>query len=148
MKNPSNLVNLILSKSQQRTSIDNINLNCQPIFRTLSRHALDCILLHQASLFPGTPPIASSSTKCYFVALFSRYSPKHHTIFTLIYFCLHFPTSLHHHQHGTYGQPGEESLFTEESRSTPSESTCTGIKEDSQSSLPIKCLNFQHSHRV
>jgi hypothetical protein len=51
--------------------------------------------------------------------LFSRYSTKVHTIFTLIYFCLHSPTSLHHHQHGTYGQPGEESLFTEESRSPP-----------------------------
>jgi hypothetical protein len=39
---------------------------------------------------------------------------------------------------GTYAQPGEESLFTEESRSTPREST--RIQESSQSSFPIKCL--------
>jgi hypothetical protein len=39
---------------------------------------------------------------------------------------------------GTYTQPGEESQFTEESRSTPWESS--GIQEGSKSSLSIKCL--------
>ena len=107
-----------------------------------------CILLRWASHFPGTPRIASSSTEYLVVALFSRYSTKLHNIFTHIYFGLHSPTSLHHHQHGTYGQPGEESLFTEESRSPPWESTCTCIEEDSQMSLQIKCFNFQPSLRV
>jgi len=94
------------------------------------------------------PLLTLSSTECYFVSQISCYLVKFHIIFTLIYFRLHSPTSLHLHQHGTYGQPGEESLFTEESKSTPWESTCRCIKEDSQSSLPIKCLNFQPSLRV
>jgi len=148
MKNPSNPVHLILPKSEQRTTIDNINMNRQHVFQTHSSHASDCILLDRASLFPGTPRITSSSTECYFVALSSCNSTKHHTIFTLIYFCLDSPTSLHHHQHGTYGQPGEELLITEESRSPPWENTCMCIEEDSQSWLPIKCLNFQPSLRV
>jgi len=38
----------------------------------------------------------------------------------------------------TYAQPGEKSLFTEESGCTPREST--RIQESSQSSLSIKCL--------
>ena len=97
----------------------------------------------RALLFPGTFRFASCLTPCYFVALFSRYSIKLHTIFTLIHFPLH--SQLHFIKHGTYGQPGEESLFTEEPRSTPWESTCTCIAEDSQSSLPIKCLNIQPS---
>ena len=110
------------------------------VFWTLSRHASNCILLGCASLFPGTPRIASSSTACYFAALFSYYSIKLPTIFTLICFCLPSATSLH--QHETYSQPGEESLFTEESKSTSWATTCTCIQEDSQFSLPIKCLNF------
>jgi hypothetical protein len=40
---------------------------------------------------------------------------------------------------GTYAQPGEESLFTEESRSTPREHTCS--QDSSQSSLSSKCLH-------
>jgi hypothetical protein len=107
--------------------------------RTLSRQASNCILFGRVSLFLGTPWMASSSTVCYFVALFSRYSIKLPTVFTLMCFCLHSATSLH--QHGTYGQPGEESLFTEELRSTPWASTCTCIQEDCQLSLPMKCLN-------
>jgi len=148
IKNPSIPVHVTLPKSQQRTTIDNINMNRRHVFQTLSRHASDCILLGRASLFPGTPRIASSLTKCYFVARFTHYSTKLYTIFTLIYFCLHSPTSLHHHQHGTYGQPGDESVFTEESRSSPWESTFTCIEEDRQSSLPIICLNFQTSLRL
>jgi len=109
------------------------------IFWTLSRNASNCMLLGRTSLFPGTPRIASSSTASYFVALFPHYSIKLRTVFTLICFCLHFATSLHHH--GTYSQPGEESLFTEESRSTPWASTSKCIQEDSQFSLPIICLN-------
>jgi hypothetical protein len=107
---------LMLLNSRQRTSIANIQLNSGHIFRNLSRHASDCIRLGRASQFQGTPQIASSSTECYFVALFCRYSTTHYTIFTLIYFCLHSPTSLLLAQYGTYGQPGEESPFTEESR--------------------------------
>jgi len=145
MKNLSNFVHLMLPKSYQRTSIDNINMNCRYIVQTLSMHISDCIFLHQASLIPGRPRIASSSMECFLFVVFSRYSTKHHSIFNLIYFCLHSPTSLHYHQHGIYGQPGEESLFTEESRSPPFESTCRCSEEDSQSSLPIKCLNFQPS---
>ena len=97
----------------------------------------DYILLHRVLHFPGTPQIAFSLTECFFVALFSCYSTKLHTIFTLVYFSLHSPTSLDYHQYGTYGQPGEESLFTEESSSPPWESTCTCTEEDSQYSLQI-----------
>jgi hypothetical protein len=70
-----------------------------------------------SGLFPGTPRIASCSTACYFVALLSHDSINLRSIFTLIHFPLH--SQLHFIKHGTYGQPGEESLFTEESRSTP-----------------------------
>jgi hypothetical protein len=145
MKNPSNLVYLMLPKSYQITSSVNINLNRQHVVWTLSMHNSDCTLLHQASVLPGTPGIGSSRTECSFVVLLSHFSTKHHTIFDLIYFCLHSPTSLHHHQHGTYSQADEESLFKDESRSPPGESTCRWIKEDIQSPLPIKCLNFQSS---
>ena len=109
------------------------------VLRTLSAHALNCFLLSRASLFPGRPWNASSSTGCYIVALSFRYSLKLPTVFTLICFCLHSVTSLH--QDGTYGQPGEESLFREESRSTPCASTYTCIQVDSQVSLAIKCLH-------
>ena len=112
----------------------------ETVFRMLSRHASNCILLSQASLYSGTPRIASSSTACYFVALFSHYSITLPTVFTILCFCLHSGTSLH--QHGTYCQPGEQSRFTEESRSPPWASTCTCIQEDSQFSFLIKCLNF------
>jgi hypothetical protein len=45
MKNPSNQVHLTLPKSQQTTRISNVNMNPRHVFRTLSRHALNCILL-------------------------------------------------------------------------------------------------------
>jgi len=61
MKNPSNPVHLTLPKSQQRTSLKNINMNCRqwlpdsvqaclelhaaPPSVTFSRHSLNCILL-------------------------------------------------------------------------------------------------------
>jgi len=93
MKTPSNPVHLTLPNSQQRTSIDNINMNHRHVFWTLSRHTSGCILLGRHSHCPGTTRIASSSTECYFVALFSHYSTKHHTIFTHLYFCLHSLTS-------------------------------------------------------
>jgi hypothetical protein len=153
MKNPSNPVHLTLPKSQHWSSFDNIYIY-EP--QTLS-----------SGLFPGTPRIASSSAArhCfqarlelhpprprvtllpYFLVILLNFllylllyaSIKLPTVSTLICFYLHSATSLH--QHGTYGQPGEESLFPEESRSTPWASTCTCITEDSQSSLPIKCLN-------
>jgi len=148
MENPSNPVHLSLPWSEQRSSIGIIHMNRRHVFRTLSSHASDCILLGRTSHCPGTPRIASSLTECYFVALFSCYSTTHHTIFTVIYFCLHSPTSLHHHHHGTYRHPGEKSVFTEELRSPPWEGTCTWMMEDSQWSFPMKCLNFQPSLRV
>jgi len=70
-------------------------MNRRDVFQTVSRHNSNCILLCWAILFPGTARIASFSTASYFVALSSHYSVKLHTIFTLIYFCLHSPTSLH-----------------------------------------------------
>jgi len=109
------------------------------LFRTLSRYASNCILLGRASLLSGTLRIASYSTARYFVALFSRYSINLPTIFTLIWFCQHSATTLH--QHDINDQPGEESLFTEELKSTPWASTCTCIHEDHQISLLIKWLN-------
>jgi len=141
MKNPSNPVHLPLHKSQQRASFKNIIMNRWHILRTFSTHTSNCILLHRALLLPGPPRIDSSSTACYSVALFSRYSVKLYTIFIPLYTSIYIP-QLHFIQHGTYGQPGQESLFTEKSRSLPWESTCKCIAEDSQSSLPIKCLNF------
>ena len=140
MKNSSNPVHLTRPKSQHWSSFDNIYIwTADTVFRPHSRHTSKYTVLGNTSLFPGTRRIASSSTACYIVALFSCYSNQLPTVFTLICFCLHSATS--HHQHGTYGQPGEESLFTEESRSTPWASTCTCIAEDSQFSLPIQCLN-------
>jgi len=146
MKNPFNLVHLTLSKSQPRTSTNNINMNRQPVVLTLSRHASNGILLSWASLSPGTPRIASSSTTWCFVAQASHYSIKLRTILTLIYFSLH--SQLHFIKHGTCSQPGEESLFTDKSKSTPWGSTCMCVPEDSQSSLPIKCLNFQPIYQL
>ena len=60
------------------------------VFRTLSRHPSNCILLGRASLFPCTLQIASSSTACYFVALFSCYSIKL-PIYLLIYASVYTP---------------------------------------------------------
>jgi len=61
------------------------------VFRTLSSHTSDCIVLGRASPCPGTAWIASSSIECYFVALISWYSTILHTIFTVIYcHCTHF----------------------------------------------------------
>jgi len=90
-------------------------------------------------LCPGTPRTASSWTACYVVALFSCSSLKLRSVFPLRCFCLHSATSLH--QHGTYGQPGEKSQFTEESRCTPWASTGTCIQGEHQLWLQIKCLN-------
>jgi len=146
MKNPSNPVHLMLPKSQQRSCSDNISMNRWHVFLTVSRHASNYILLGRVWHFPGTPWIVFSSTTCYCVTLFSHSSITLPTIFTLIYFSLY--SQLHFFNHGTYGQPGDESLFTEESWSTPWDSTCMCIHEYSQSSLPIKCLNFQPSFRV
>jgi len=97
-------------------------------------------------LFPGMPQIVFCSTACYLIVLFSHHSIKLCTMFSHIYFSLH--SQLHFIKHGIYGQPGEESLLPAESRSTPWESTCTCIPEDSQSLLLIKWLNFQPSFQV
>jgi hypothetical protein len=73
----------------------------------------------------------------------------------LLYFILYLPLyssvyipQLHFIQHGTFSQPGLESLFIEESRSPPCESTCMLLTEDSQSSLGRICLNFSPNLRV
>jgi hypothetical protein len=146
MQNPSNPVHLRLPKSQQTTRRDDIYMNHWHVFPTVCRHASNCILLNLALHLPGTPPIGSSATMCYFVALFSRWLIKLPTLFTLIYSSLN--SQLHFINHWTYGLPGEKSLLAEESRSSPWESTCTCTHEYSQSSLPIKCLNFQPSFQV
>ena len=84
---------------------------------TFSMHASNCILL----------------TKRYFLqARLQMHPPRPHVILLpycpviLLNFVLYLPLytsvyipQLHFIQHGTYGQPGEESLFTEESRRTP-----------------------------
>jgi hypothetical protein len=140
-KNPSNLVHLTLPKSQPRSSINNLNMNCRHVFRTLSNYVTNHILLSGGLLFTNTPRIVFSSTTHYFVAMLSRYCIQPCTIFTLIFFSLH--SQLHFIKHGIYGQPGEESLLTEESRSTPSESICRCMQEYSQASLRIKYLNFR-----
>jgi hypothetical protein len=51
MKNPSNPAHLPLQKSQHRTSIKNISMNCRHVFRTLSMHASNCILLAKRYFF-------------------------------------------------------------------------------------------------
>lgn len=64
--------------------------------------------------------ISSSFTKGYLMALFSCYPIKLHPIFALMYlflYTLQLQSSLD--QHVTYTIPCEESLVTEESRSTP-----------------------------
>jgi len=147
MKDPSNPVHLPLHESPPRASIKHMNINHWHDFGTLSRHTSNCVLLRGASVFPGTPGIASSSTACYWVAVFSHYSVKLRTIFIPLYTSVYLP-QLHFIQHGTYGQPGEESLFTDESRSLPWKSTCKCIAEDSQSSLQIKCFKFPPNLRV
>ena len=115
-----------------------------------------------SGLCPGTPRIASSSAECrWFQAHLDLRPPRPHDTLLphfpriLLSFVLYLPLytsvyipQLHFIQHGTYGQPAEESLFTEESRSPHWESPCTCIAEDSQSSLPIKCFNRQPSLRV
>jgi len=153
MKNPFYLVYLILPSHNkelphQRTSLDNIHMNCWHVLWTLYSYVLNFILLGRVSRIPDMTWNATSSTQCCFVALFSCYSTEPHSLFTLIYFCLHSPTSLHHHQHGPYCQLGGESLFTDESRRPPWGNTCMCIEEDCQSSLWIKCLNFQPSLHV
>jgi len=146
MKNPSNPAHLPLQKSQQWFSVKNINMNCRHVFRTLSGDASNCI-------FPAE--------RYFFQARLELHPPRPHVTLLpyspviLLNFVLYFPLyssvyipQLHFIQHGTFSQPGQESLFTEESRSPPWESTCTCIAEDSQSSLPIKCLNFSPNVRV
>ena len=74
-----------------------------------------------------------------FIPLFYCTKPCIHCLYTLS----HIPQlSICITANGTYAQPGEESLFTEEPRSTPWEST--RIDESSQSSFPIKCLPFSY----
>jgi len=146
MKNPSNPEHLPLQKSQQRTRIKNINMNRRHDFRTLSRHASNCILLAKRYFFqarlelhPPRPHVTLLPNSPVILLNFVLYLP--------LYSSVYIP-QLHFIQHGTFSQPGEESLFPEEPRSPPGASTCTCIAEDSQSSLPIKCLNFSPNLRV
>jgi len=88
-----------------------------------SRRASNCILLDYVQLLAP------------FILIFYCTSSCIYCLYTLS----HIPQlSIFIAANGTYAQPGEESLFTEESRSTPREST--RIRESNQSSFPIKCL--------
>jgi hypothetical protein len=72
------------------------------------------------------------------LALFFQIFYCTYSYFYCLFILFHIPhLSVINIRNGSYAQPGEESVFTEESRSTPSEST--GIQERSQSSLSIKC---------
>jgi hypothetical protein len=133
-------------------------IRCTWLFLNLNTDLASTIYIYEpqtlsSGLFPGTPWIASSSAAHHgFQARLELHPPRlrvtwlpyflvillNFLLYLLLYASVYIPQL---HQHGTYGQPGEESLFTEESRSTPWASTCTCIAEDSQSSLPIKCLN-------
>jgi len=59
MKNLYNLVHLTLLNSQWRTSIKNINMNCQHDIQTSLRHVSKCILLGRALPSWDTPQTAS-----------------------------------------------------------------------------------------
>jgi hypothetical protein len=140
MKNPSNPVHLPLQKSQRRMSIMNININCRYVFRTHSKPASNCVLLAKRYFFQALPklhpPQPQGTLLPYLPIIMLNF-----VLYLPLYSSAYIP-QLHFIQHGIFSQPGEESLFTEESRSPPWESTCTCIAEDRQSSLPIKCLNF------
>jgi len=86
---------LMLPNLKQRVNIKSITMKCRHVFRTLSRHSSNCILLSWTWLILGMPQIASSSTTCDIVIIFSRYSIDSRTIFTLWCLCLPSPTSLH-----------------------------------------------------
>jgi FtsH-binding integral membrane protein len=80
-----------------------------------------------SGLFPGAPRIASSLAECYFFrAHIELHLPRPdvtflpYSLIIVLYFVLYLPvyTSVYIPQlfiiiHGTYGQPGEKSLFTE-----------------------------------
>lgn len=58
---------------------------------------------------------------------------------------LHSPNFYHQYQlHETNTQPGEDSIFTEESRSTSLQCTHTCIEENSQSSFCFWCFAFSY----
>ena len=133
-------MHLPLHKSQQRTSIKNICMNRLHVFRALSRHSSNCFLLAEHEFFQARlelHPALPHVTLLPYYPIILLNSMLYLPLYTSVYI-----PQLHFIHHGTSGQPGEESLFTEESRSPPGESTCTCIAADSQSSLPIKCLNF------
>jgi len=82
MKNTSNLVHLMFSKWDRRSSSDNINMNCRQLFQIFSQHASNCIRLSQALHLPGTSRIASlrplvTLSPCFTVNIFNflLYSP-------------------------------------------------------------------------
>jgi len=92
-------------------------MNRQHVFRALSRHASNCILLAERYFFrarlklhPPRPHVTLLPYSPIILLNFMLYLP----LYTSVYI-----PQLHFIQHGTNGQPGEESLFTEESRSPP-----------------------------
>jgi len=116
-KNPSNPVHLPLQKSQPRMSIKNINNNRRHVFWALSRRASNCILLTERYFFQARIELHPPRSH---VPLFP-YSPDillNFVLYLPLYTSVYIP-QLPFIQHGTCGQPGEESPFTEESRSTP-----------------------------
>jgi len=86
-----------------------------------------------SKLFPGRPQIESCSAEGYFVQECLEFCPPRLRVTLLPYsavivlnfvLCLPLDTSLYIPQHyiikhETYGQPGEKSLFTEESKLPP-----------------------------
>jgi len=53
MKNPSNPVHPTVPESPHRTCINNTNMNCRNVFRTLFWHASDWILVGRLLHFPA-----------------------------------------------------------------------------------------------
>jgi hypothetical protein len=92
-------------------------MNRRHVFRALSRHASNFILLAERYFFqtrlelhPPQPDVTLLPYSPIILLNFVLYLPLYTSIYT---------PQLHFIQYGTYGQPGEESLFTEESRSPP-----------------------------
>jgi len=81
-------VHLPLQKLQQRTSIKNISMNRRHVFRTLSRHASNCILLAECYFFqarlemhPARPRITLSPCLPVILLNFVLYLPLYTSLY-------------------------------------------------------------------
>ena len=92
-------------------------MNSRHVLRALSRRASNCILLAKHQFFQAGlelhPPRPHGTLLPY-----SPFILLNFVLYLPLYTSVYIP-QLHYIQHGTYRQPGEESLFTEESRSLP-----------------------------